>query len=167
MVEIKIFVTNLGKRAKGTKLGRWFTLPTSYEDIAEEIDMEEQDDYLIQEYEAPFKINEQDSIENLNYIAELFDEHANSPVIDYAGELVEVGYYGSVEEALDSIDEIIVYEGCTSMTDVAYEVAEASSLFANNSNVVQRYFNFQAFGRDLAIEGNYYITNDRVFDLGI
>lgn len=167
MVEIKIFVTNLGKRANGIKQGKWFTLPTSYEEIAEEIELEDQDEYLIQEYEAPFTINEQDSIDHLNYLAELFEEHASSPVIDYIGELVSDGYYGSVEEALESIDDVVVYEGCSNMTDVAYAVAEASGLFANATDLLQRYFNFQAFGRDLAIEGNYYIANGMVFDLGM
>lgn len=167
MVEIKIFITNLGKRVNGMNYSKWFTLPTSYEEIAEEIELEEQDEYLIQEYEAPFTINEQDSIDHLNYLAELFEEHASSPVIDYIGELVSDGYYGSVEEALESIDDVVVYEGCSNMTDVAYDVAEASGLFANATDLLQRYFNFQAFGRDLAIEGNYYVANGMVFDLGI
>lgn len=168
MVEIKIFVTNLGKRANGIKQGKWFTLPTSYEEIAEEIELEDQEEYLIQDFDAPFTINEQDSIDHLNYLAELFDEHASSPVIDYIGELVSDGYYGSVEEALEAIDDITVYEGCSNMTDVAYDVAEEYGLLNTRyPDLLRRYFNFQAFGRDLAIEGNYYVANGMVFDLGI
>lgn len=167
MVEIKILVTNLGKVANGIKQGKWFTLPASYEEIAEEMELEEQDEYLIQDYEAPFTINEQDSIDHLNYLAELFDEHASSPVIDYIGELVSDGYFDSVEEALESIDDIVIYEGCSNMTDVAYDIVEAGGFFANASELLQRYFNYQSFGRDLAIEGNYYVADGMVFDLGV
>lgn len=167
MVEIKILVTNLGKRANGIKQGKWFTLPASYEEIAEEMELEEQDEYLIQDFDAPFTINEQDSIDHLNYLAELFAEHASSPIVDYIGELVSDGYYGSVEEALESIDDVVVYEGCSNMTDVAYDIVEAGGIFANASELLQRYFNFQAFGRDLAIDGNYYVANGMVFDLGV
>jgi antirestriction protein len=49
------------------------------------------------------------------------------------------------------------------MSDVAAQVIEESNLLENVSDVVSRYFDYEAYGRDLDIEGNYhYIDGDYI-----
>ena len=45
------------------------------------------------------------------------------------------------------------------MTDVAYEVIESCGYLNGVSETVARYFDFEAFGRDLNIEGYFEALN--------
>lgn len=156
MNEIKIFIKN-------KELGRWFTLPSSLEEIQESIGLDEtQETFLISDYEAPFKIHESDSLDMLNHIAELYEEYAHLEATNYLANLVNEGFYVNMENAFEEIDSIIVHADCNSIADVAYAVIEETGLLTDIPESVKRYFNYEAYASDMAMEGLFYITGDNM-----
>lgn len=56
-------------------------------------------------------------------------------------------------DALDNKDEGRVWGGCCTMKDVAYEYVEECDLLHGVPDSLQHYFDYEAFGRDLEING--------------
>ncbi|EAF4776851.1 antirestriction protein ArdA [Listeria monocytogenes] len=160
MLDIEICVKS------GTKTA-WFVLPTSREEICSRLEIEDaQETFLIDSYTAPFTINETDNINRLNEIANLYEEHSGHEVIDYLPDLVKEGFYSDIKNALEEIDNIYIYHGCNSMLDIAYQFIEESGLLSNIPDNVQRYFNYEAYARDMEIEGSFYFTgNDKALQI--
>lgn len=71
------------------------------------------------------------------------------------------------EEALEKIKDrdYMVYYNCDSMEDVAYQVVEESGLLDGVPEKVARYFNYEAYGRDLEIEGTFYQINNAYIEI--
>ncbi|HEL9522344.1 TPA: antirestriction protein ArdA [Listeria monocytogenes] len=152
MDNIEICVKN-GKRSC------WFTLPESLETIYDALDVYVvEDTLLISDYKAPFKINETDNIDRLNDIANLYELNASHPAIDFLGGLTKDGIYSDIESALEDIGNIMIYEDCNSMLDVAYAYIEETGLLSNMPGNISRYFNYEAYANDLDIEGTFLFT---------
>lgn len=60
-------------------------------------------------------------------------------------------------EAIDKVNsgDYMIYNDCENMTDVAYQVVEECGYLENVPDNVARYFDYESFGRELEIEGNY------------
>ncbi|EEO6567421.1 antirestriction protein ArdA [Listeria monocytogenes] len=156
MNEIRICIKN-------KQTAHWFTLPTYLEEIQEVFDWDEtQETFLIADYEAPFKIYESDSLDMLNQIAELYEEYAHLDATNYLANLVNEGIFMDMESAFEEIDTIIVFHDCNSIADVAYAVIKETGLLTDIPDTVQRYFNYEAYASDMAIEGLFYITGDNI-----
>ncbi|EHO5109420.1 antirestriction protein ArdA [Listeria monocytogenes] len=160
MIDIEICV-------KSGKKVAWFTLPTSLEDIRSKLELDEREETIfIDSYSAPFVINETDNINKLNEIASLYDENNGHEAIDYLNDLVKEGYYHDIKNALEEIDNIVIYHDCNSMSDIAYQIIEESGLLSDIPEQVQRYFNYDAYANDLEVEGSFYFTgNDIVLQI--
>ena len=72
----------------------------------------------------------------------------------------ELGY--TLDEAIEKVNngDYRIYSECNDMTDIAYEVVEECGYLNNVPENVARYFDYEAFGRDLGIEGIYIFTDD-------
>ena len=70
-----------------------------------------------------------------------------------------VSYYGSLEELVEHKDDIILYSGCETMTDVAYYLIDEEQVLGEIPSSLQNYINYEAYGRDLDIEGTFIETN--------
>ena len=69
------------------------------------------------------------------------------------------------DEALEGVQDgnYRIYSGCDDMEDVAMEVVEECGYLNGVPENVARYFDYEAFGRDLDLEGKYYnIDGDMV-----
>ena len=161
---INIFITNLGKYNEGELVGEWVKLPVSEEELKavfERIGINEvYEEHFITDYETDvdnFEIGEYDSIGSLNEIAETLE-----CLYEYEREIVSVllseGY--SLEEALEKKDNCFIYYDCFTMEDVAIEYAEETGLLNDIPENLQCYFDFDAFGRDMGIEGYFVFTNN-------
>ena len=141
--------------------GRWLDLPATDEEIeeaiayaqtpdCEEVIISDSEGIECNEYSNIYEVNERaETIENLDkYDREIFEALINEA--DY-----------SFENALEVIENgnYRIYPDCYSMTDVAYEVVAESDIFRGASEVMQRYFDFEAYGRDLDLEGEFYYTS--------
>lgn len=69
----------------------------------------------------------------------------------------------SFEEALEECEDISIYRG--TLTEVGMELAEASSLLDGVPDEVSRYFNYEAYARDIELNGGLVEVEDDVYVL--
>ena len=96
------------------------------------------------------------SISELNRIYEQLEE-----LPDYLLDDLDsfVSYYGSLEELVEHKDDIILYSGCETMTDLAYYLIDEEQALGEIPSSLQNYIDYEAYGRDLDIEGTFITTN--------
>ena len=160
---LRIYLTNLGKYNEGELVGKWVDLPTTngFEEHLEEIGInEEYEEWFITDYEtdiAGLTIGEYDNIEELDELAETLED-----LQDYDREVIEAliseGY--CLEDALEKKDDCVVYYNCNDMTDVAEQYVEETGLLDSIPENLRYYFDFEAYGRDMGIEGTFVFTNN-------
>ena len=122
--------------------------------IAERIGLNaEYEEYAIHDTDNfPMEISEYTSIEELNRIYEQLEE-----LPDYLLDDLDsfVSYYGSLEELVEHKDDIILYSGCETMTDLAYYLIDEEQALGEIPSSLQNYIDYEAYGRDLDIEGTF------------
>lgn len=160
---IRIYLTNLGKYNEGELVGKWVDLPTTngFDEHLEEIGINEKyEEWFITDYETDIdglEIGEYSNIEELDELAEILEN-----LQDYDKEVVEAliseGY--TLQNALDKKDDCMIYYNCNDMEDVAREYIEQCGLLNDVSDILQNYFDFEAYGRDMGIEGTFVFTNN-------
>lgn len=161
---LNIYITNLGKYVEGCLIGEWVELPVSQEEldaVYERIGINEQyEEVFITDYETDMGITvgEYDSIDKLNEWAETFDG-LDKYEQEIVSALVSHGY--TLENAIDMADDCHVYSNCSSMTDVACRVIdELGGVEHLDRDTLELYFDFEAYARDLDINGHFIGTND-------
>ncbi|MGQ4242164.1 antirestriction protein ArdA [Enterococcus casseliflavus] len=163
MEEMRIYVANLGKYNEGELVGAWFTPPIDYEEMEEKIGLNgEYEEYAIHDYELPFDIDEYTPISEINRLCEMIMELDGSPIYDELKDIQGM-WFSSLEELLESKDDIICYSDCGSMEDIAYYYVE-DGLMGEIPERLQMYLDYQAIGRDLEINGNFLVTSHGVFE---
>ena len=70
-----------------------------------------------------------------------------------------ISCYGSLEELVEHKDDIILYSGCETMTDLAYYLIDEEQILGEIPSSLQNYIDYEAYGRDLDIEGTFIATN--------
>lgn len=154
--EIKIYVANLSEYNSGRTLGEWFELPCSFTDIQKKLRLDEPEygeEWIILDYEAPFKIGEYDSIEKLNEYAEQLDNVADK-IIENLDDATD---FEKLEEILENGGENFrIYEEVENDADLGYAIVEEvyGSPAELPRETLERYFNYEAFGRDVNIESS-------------
>ena len=157
---MKIFLTNIGKYNEGELIGEWVELPASQEELKKVFERiginEEYEEYFITDYECDlYEVGEYENIDKLNDIAERIKEldEEKSKVVKALIQKLDYTLY----EAIDKVNsgDYMIYNDCENMTDVAYQVVEECGYLENVPDNVARYFDYESFGRELEIEGNY------------
>lgn len=158
MSKIKVYIANLGKYNEGELVGKWLELPIDMSDEWEEfkqsiqIDGEEYEEWAIHDYEAPegIKIDENDNIEELNELAEQMeelDEHDEKKLLA----LIEWGYYSDVKEAVENIENFVLYEDINTEEELGdYYIEEG--LMGDIPDNIKFYIDTEKLGRDISIE---------------
>lgn len=160
---LKIYLTNLGKYNEGELVGEWVELPATDEElekVKERIGINKfYEEWFITDYETNFgfKVDEYANLDELNGMAETLDNLSDTE-IEIMEALTENGY--DLEDALETLDNVIYYSDCEDMEDVAYKYIEETGLLNNVPQEIARYFDYAAFGRDIEIEGNFIFTDD-------
>ena len=163
---MRIYLTNLGKYNEGELVGEWVDLPIEKEDLQEAfkrigIDGKQYEEYFITDYECDFyKIGEYESITTLNEIAEKIDnlDEKQEQVVKVL--MSECGY--DLDDAIEKAEsgDYRIYSNCDNMTDVAYIVVEECEYLDNTPEFLTRYFDYEAYGRDLGIEGSFHFLDN-------
>ena len=168
---ISVWVGNLGKYNEGDLVGEWFSLPR--DDFGEDwqalmerigIGAPRYGDPSCGVYEEVFcadwecripglKYSEYPDYERLNEIAEEWDslDGYEQDAIGVRMSLLGEDY----ETAARYSDQVHVYDGCHDMTAVAREVVSETGLLEEIPDRLQCYFDYEAYGRDLEIEGTF------------
>ncbi len=159
---LNIFITNLALYNAGYLAGEWVELPISeskLDKIVNRISRNGKDELFITDYESDINgltIGEYDNINELNEIAEQLKD-LDDYEIGKLGALLNYGY--SLEDAIDKIDDCIYYEDCYDMGAVAEQYCEECGILDDIPEHLRCYFDFDAYGCDMEIEGHYVFTN--------
>ena len=182
MSAIKIALTNLGQYNEGILNFTWLELPATDEEIAKAFDaiqvshddvqyfsdgrghvVDEDDpemcgeyeEFFITDYECDFmEIGEYSNLEELNEIAETLDGLTDCEAAIVEALMSECSM--DLSEALDNMDDVIVYSGCSDMTDVAYQYVDECDLLHGVPDSLINYFDYEALGRDLQYDGQWF-----------
>ena len=153
---LKGFITNLGKYNEGELIGKWIDFPITeeeLEEVFEEIGInEEYEEFFFTDWECDFDtgLGEYENIEAVNELAEALEEVEHyaefgklEAIIEYTGD--------SLKEALRYMDDTIFYPGYT-LEEVAEEIVNDCY---DLPEFALRYFDYEAFARDLSFDGYY------------
>lgn len=164
---IELCLTNLGKYNEGELVYTRLVLPATTEEIYaayDEIGVADGTMYeesFISDYETDINglsISEYASLDDLNELAEElenFDEYE----LEAFGAMLEYGL--ATDEALQKVqdNEYRMYDGCCSMAEVAEMYADETGLLYSMPDELRMYFDFEAYGRDMEINGHFIETD--------
>lgn len=163
-MEMKVYIANLGKYNEGELVGAWFTPPVDFEDVKERIGLNhDYEEYAIHDYELPFDVDAYTPIGEINRLCALAEELEGTPIEEEMREIQNT-FFGSFEEMVEHKDDIICYPDCDDMEDVARCLLEESSTLGEVPSHLQNYIDYEAYGRDLKLEGNFLVTSHGVFE---
>lgn len=149
--EIKIYVANLAQYNNGNIVGDWFDLPISFTEISKKCQLNQnEEEWIILDYEAPFKIHEYDSIERLNTIAEELSGVSNDHM-KYLAELFDYGIFSDFEEAIERIDKVHV-TGFTVWKDLAEFYTEEGGYLTGLPDFILGYIDYDGMGREFSLD---------------
>ncbi len=152
-------------------LGKWVNLPADEGEIADAIAYAQKlgeceevicSDYegiisaICSEYSNPYDLN--DYADECATLSESELETLEIMISDAGLTLsraLEVLYNGDYR----------VYPDCNNMADVAYQIVEECGLLDGAPEIAQQYFDYEAYGRDLEIEGNFYSIPDGYLEI--
>lgn len=166
---ISIYLTNLGKYVEGCLMGEWVKLPVNKDKLQDVltrigIDGQQYEEYFISDYESLFSnlhISEYSSIQELNELAEKIDGLAACDY-DKLGAVLESESCMTVAEILEIIDQLDSFDLLSEVEDdeaLGEYYAEVGCIFHNIPDSIQRYFDFEAYGRDIRLELNCCFTS--------
>ena len=168
MGRLKIFLTNLGKYNEGCLMGEWVKLPVpedTLEAVKQRIGINERyEEYFITDYESSFlnlHISEYASISELNQFAEKVEELSD---YDYEklSAVLEMESSLSIAEIIALIEELDNFDLLPDVHDdeaLGEYYADCGCIFANVPEDIQRYFDYEAYGRDIRLESNCCFTS--------
>lgn len=161
-IAIRGYIACLGLWNEGIDKGRWIDFPIDSDDLTEVLTAigcnAENEEYFFPDWESPVKLGEYESVDHVNDIAERLDE------IDEDADIIEAilnEYSHDIEAGLTILEDrnYTFYPDCDDMADVAHAVIDDQ--YGRNYSRTQdidrllQYFDYEAYGRDLEIEGYY------------
>lgn len=165
---LKIYVTNLSKYNEGALVGEWVSLPCEdIEEVLEKISNSGKDELFISDYETDInglKVAEYEDSLQLNEIAEEIEEMREDELIALQAYLEQ---YNDIEQALEEVRQgnYTIYYDCDDMSDVAYQVVNESGLLDGVPETIKGYFDYEAYGRDIDIEGTFIQVDNNIIEL--
>lgn len=164
---LKIYVTNLKEYNNGKIIGEWVSLPCEgLEEVLGKISNNGNDELFISDYEtdlSSLKIGEYEDILQLNEIAEEIKGMYDDEIIALQAYLEEY----NMEQALEEVRQgnYRIYYNCDNMEDVAYQVVNDCGLLDGAPEELKVYFDYEAYGRDLSINGTFTQVDDAFVEL--
>jgi antirestriction protein len=165
---IAIYLTNLGRYNEGYLMGEWVKLPVDKDKLQEVLDRiginERYEEYFISDYDTLFSnlhISEYSSITELNELAKKIDGLADYDYEKLAA-VLECESSMSIAEILEIIDDLESFNLLAEVEDdetLGEYYAEVGCIFHNIPDSIQRYFDFEAYGRDIRLEINCCFTS--------
>lgn len=153
---IKGYITNLGKYNEGQLIGEWITFPIDDEELEavyERIGLNDwYEEIFFTDWDCEFDMGfgEYESIERINELAEAL-ERAD---LDTVQAVIEATGY-ALDEAIEAADDAEFYRHMT-LEDVACEIVEECYQLPD---IAFRYFDYEAFARDLHLDGYEEVSN--------
>lgn len=152
----RVFLTNLGKYNEGELVGKWIDLPISDEELKNVLDEiginERYEETFITDYENDYdyRVDEYDSIEELNEFAEKVEslDEYDKKVFEAANEV-----FGDVDIEDFDPDDYRLYEGVKDYEDIARDYIDGLGGLGQLSKMDRvNYFDFAEFGNMVSME---------------
>lgn len=170
---IELCLTNLGKYNEGELIFTRLVLPATAEEIETAFDKigvadgTMYEESFISDYETDINglsISEYASLDDLNELAEEL-ENLDEYELEAFGAMLEYGY--ATDEALKKVQDgdYMYYSGCHSMAEVAEQYADETGLLSNIPDDLRYYFDFEAYGRDMEINGKFVETDSGYIEI--
>ena len=171
MERLCIYLTNLGRYNEGCLMGEWVKLPIpedKLETVLARIGIDDQDEeYFISDYESIFDnlhIGEYTSIDELNVFAQKLEELADFEYEKLAAVLeseacMTIAEVLQIIEDLDSFDLLAEVDDDTALGEY---YADCGCIFHGVPDHIQRYFDFDSYGRDIRLELNVSVNSNSV-----
>jgi len=149
-MEIRIFITNLAKYNEGYLVGKWIDLPLSEDELWSEVKaiLGDDEEHFISDYEAPFTIEEYDSLTDLNALAEELSRMDEEDVAKALFLVNEQGY--TFKDAISKVDDVDFYPKMT-LKDLAEQFVD-EGLFGEIPEKIEGYIDYDAIARDLGFD---------------
>lgn len=161
---LKLFVNTWGNyNENGADGGEWITLPMDAEELEAKLEaiaaaMQDDDpEWAIHDYEWEGEmdfgdVGEMDSITGWNEKLQDADSLDKYDLMEVAAAIEAYGY--SLEEAIERQQRgcFIFYCDMT-MEDVAQEIVSECYFTKDTPEILERYFDYEAFARDLSFDG--------------
>lgn len=156
MIELRGYLTNLGKYNEGELIGEWVTFPideNEQNEIFERIGInDEYEEYFFTDYECDVPgvcadLAEYSSIENFNELAKAL-ENANDE--DLLAAALELGGY-EVMGIIENIDDYYLRTDINNDYDLGYEYITEGGV-PDIPDYLVNYIDYEAFGRDLRMD---------------
>lgn len=173
---LSAFVTNLGKYNEGRLVGEWLNLPTDTETVQDlfsriGIDGVRYEEFFITDFESAILglhryFGEYESLDELNYLAALVEELDDPAKFEAALEYGD--HSGSVQEIINltqNLDCYELYAGVDSEEALGYYFADELNAIDIPAHI-QPYFDYEAYGRDLALEGGEFVSGGYIENSG-
>ena len=168
---IKGYITNLGKYNEGVLSYKLVSFPIDEDELNEAlaaigckytdengvVHNTEYEEYFFSDWECeiPFEFGEYESISDVNDIAERVEvlETYEQDVL----EVVLEEHTSDVDEALRIVEggNYVMWSGCETMADVAERMAAEFGDLNDVPERLQYYIDYEAWGRDLKLEGTF------------
>ena len=154
MLEIKGYITNLGKYNEGELIGKWISFPITNEELQEvykEIGINDQyEEYFFTDWDCEIELGfgEYVSISKVNETAELLENWGDNETLLAACEVWNLSYVLENDE-----NDYILHSNVNDDYDLGYYYAiECDCIDFDSNSVLERYFDFESYGRDIRID---------------
>lgn len=153
MLEIKGYLTNLGKYNEGELVGKWISFPIDEDELSEALEEiginDEYEEYFFTDWDCNFvhDFGEYENIENLNELAETLEDRDE----DLFNAICEIWGFN---QAIDTDEnDYNLYTDINEDYDLGYYWAIESGCYDVTSlGTLGNYIDYEAFGRDIRFE---------------
>ena len=151
-MNIEGYITNLGKYNEGELIGKWITFPVDEDelsDILKEIGINDQyEEYFFTDWncEVDLNLGEYVSISKVNEYAESLENWDDDLL------LAACEVWGFMAVISEDPDDYILYSSISDEYDLGYYWINESGCYNVPDDIFGRYFDYEAFGRDLNID---------------
>lgn len=164
----QIYIACLSAYNNGFLHGEWIDVSEGIDHINECIKeilstspvAEECEEWAIHDFQGfgDFRVSESHDLEELCEMAEFFKDYENFPCDVLSSLLNDYGIGGAKEK----IDDDYIGE-FNSETDLAYHYVEETGILDGANKSVSMYFDYEAFGRDLDLNGEIFSFSGHYF----
>lgn len=171
MSSLKIFLTNLGKYNEGELVGEWVDLPTTRDEMKEVfnrigVGKPPYEEYFITDYDSDVTgltemLGEYENLNELNYLASCLDGLGNYDIHVYEA-AIEAGIPRNTADLIDltnNLDDLTLLKDIQDDEDLGRYYADECDCIEIPEHI-QPYFDYEAYGRDIRLEGDGTFVNN-------
>lgn len=166
-MELKAFVTNLGKYNEGVLCGEWKTFPIDEEEFEKEVlpsigvDGENYEEWFISDYECDIDgvseyLGEFPSLDDLNNVADSLDNWDE----DYAQAVVDVYCFDYI---INYTQDDFLFVNAETDEDIGEYYINETEMAADIPEWLTNYIDYEAYGRDVRFDSDGGFSNNGYF----